>query len=57
VAGPNYDATQAHFTITEGDKVIAKLNPQKRVYRVRAMPMTEAGIAVTGTATCSSPWA
>jgi cytochrome c-type biogenesis protein CcmF len=46
VAGPNYDATQAHFTITEGDKVIAKLNPQKRVYRVRTMPMTEAGIAV-----------
>jgi cytochrome c-type biogenesis protein CcmF len=46
VAGPNYDATQAHFTITEGDKLIARLNPQKRVYRVRTMPMTEAGIQV-----------
>ena len=46
VAGPNYDAEQAHFTITEGDKLIAKLNPQKRVYRVRTMPMTEAGIEV-----------
>jgi cytochrome c-type biogenesis protein CcmF len=46
VAGPNYDATQAHFTITEGDRLVAKLNPQKRVYRVRTMPMTEAGIEV-----------
>jgi cytochrome c-type biogenesis protein CcmF len=46
VAGPNYDAVQAHFTITEGDKVIAKLHPQKRIYRVRTMPMSEAGIEV-----------
>ncbi len=46
VAGPNYDAVQAHFTITQGDELIAKLNPQKRIYRVRTMPMTEAGIEV-----------
>ncbi len=46
VAGPNYDATQAHFRITEGDRLIATLEPQKRVYRVRTMPMTEAGIEV-----------
>jgi cytochrome c-type biogenesis protein CcmF len=46
VAGPNWDAEQAHFRVTRGDKEIAKLNPQKRVYRVRTMPMTEAGIEV-----------
>ncbi|MCE3285445.1 MAG: cytochrome biosis protein, partial [Steroidobacteraceae bacterium] len=46
VAGPNYDAVQAHFRITRGDELIADLNPQKRVYRVRTMPMTEAGIEV-----------
>jgi cytochrome c-type biogenesis protein CcmF len=46
VAGPNYDAVQSHFTITEGDRLVAKLNPQKRIYRVRTMPMTEAGIEV-----------
>ncbi|HWJ07298.1 MAG TPA: heme lyase CcmF/NrfE family subunit [Steroidobacteraceae bacterium] len=46
VTGPNWDAEQAHFTVMEGDKEIAKLHPQKRVYRVRTMPMTEAGIEV-----------
>jgi cytochrome c-type biogenesis protein CcmF len=37
---------QAHFRITRGDELIAELEPQKRVYRVRTMPMTEAGIEV-----------
>ena len=46
VTGPNYDAEQAHFRITQGDKLVAELEPQKRVYRVRTMPMTEAGIEV-----------
>jgi len=46
VAGPNYDAVQAHFTVFDGDKEIAKLHPQKRIYRVRTMPMSEAGIEV-----------
>jgi cytochrome c-type biogenesis protein CcmF len=46
VAGPNYDAVQAHFRITRGDELVAELEPQKRVYRVRTMPMTEAGIEV-----------
>jgi cytochrome c-type biogenesis protein CcmF len=46
VAGPNWDAEQAHFTVTRDGELIAKLNPQKRVYRVRTMPMTEAGIEV-----------
>ena len=46
VAGPNYDAVQAHFRVTRGNDLIAVLEPQKRVYRVRTMPMTEAGIEV-----------
>jgi cytochrome c-type biogenesis protein CcmF len=46
VAGPNYDAVQAHFTVFDGDREIAKLHPQKRIYRVRTMPMSEAGIEV-----------
>ena len=46
VTGPNWDAEQAHFTVTRDGALVAKLNPQKRVYRVRTMPMTEAGIEV-----------
>jgi cytochrome c-type biogenesis protein CcmF len=46
VAGPNYDAIQGHFRITRDGREIAQLHPQKRVYRVRTMPMTEAGIEV-----------
>jgi len=46
VAGPNWDAVQSHFTVTRDGKLVAKLNPQKRIYRVRTMPMTEAGIEV-----------
>ena len=42
--GPNYRATEGHFTVREGDTVIAELYPQKRFYHVRNMPMTEAGI-------------
>ena len=46
IQGPNYDATQANFRITRDGKEIARLEPQKRMYRVRTMPMTEAGIDV-----------
>jgi cytochrome c-type biogenesis protein CcmF len=46
VTGPNFDAEQAHFRVMRGDKLVAELEPQKRVYRVRTMPMTEAGIEV-----------
>jgi cytochrome c-type biogenesis protein CcmF len=44
VNGPNYTAVQAEVVIREGSKVIAILNPQKRVYRVQTNPMTEAAI-------------
>ena len=35
-----------NVTITRGDKLVATLHPQKRVYRVQRSPMTEAGIEV-----------
>ncbi|MEX2479560.1 MAG: heme lyase CcmF/NrfE family subunit, partial [Gammaproteobacteria bacterium] len=45
VDGPNYDSTLAHFVVRREDSVIAELEAEKRLYRVRGMPMTEAGIA------------
>ena len=46
LAGPNYEAIEGTFRITQGEKQIAVLHPQKRVYRVQTSPMTEAGISV-----------
>jgi cytochrome c-type biogenesis protein CcmF len=43
--GPNYDATEGTFRITKDGAFVAELTPEKRNYTVRAMPMTEAGIA------------
>ena len=42
--GPNYTAQQGHLTVTHNGEIVAKLAPQKRVYRVQTMPMTEAAI-------------
>ena len=42
--GPNYVAQQAFVTVTYQGQEVAKLEPQKRVYQVRTMPMTEAAI-------------
>lgn len=42
--GPNYTAQQGYLTVTQGDETVAELHPQKRVYRVQKMPMTEAAI-------------
>jgi cytochrome c-type biogenesis protein CcmF len=44
VQGPNYVATRARIVALRGDRVVAKLSPEKRVYRVQQMPMTEAAI-------------
>ena len=44
VEGPNYSAVEGEVGITQGDKEIAVLRPQKRVYRVQRNPMTESGI-------------
>jgi cytochrome c-type biogenesis protein CcmF len=42
--GPNYLAEQGFLTVTHEGRVVAELEPQKRVYRVQTMPMTEAAI-------------
>lgn len=42
--GPNYIAKEGDLTVSYDGKVIAKLDPQKREYRVQKMPMTEAAI-------------
>ena len=42
--GPNYMAQQAFVTVSYDGKQVAQLEPQKRVYQVQTMPMTEAAI-------------
>ena len=44
VQGPNYQAVEAEVRVLRGDRTVAVLHPQKRVYRVQQSPMTEAGI-------------
>ena len=42
--GPNFQADEALFVVTRKGETVAELRPQKRFYKVRGMPMTEAGI-------------
>ena len=49
VQGPNYQAAQGLVVVTRGDREIAQMRPEKRVYRVQQNPMTEAAIR-------SRPW-
>jgi cytochrome c-type biogenesis protein CcmF len=44
VQGPNYTAIESEIRITRDGEEVAVVHPQKRVYRVQTMPMTEAGI-------------
>ena len=43
-AGANYRADEGRFTIHRNGRLVTELHPQKRFYKVRGMPMTEAGI-------------
>lgn len=43
-SGPNYEALRADMEITRDGAPVATLHPEKRLYRVRSSPMTEAGI-------------
>ncbi len=43
-AGPNYSASRGRVTVLREGEVIARLAPEKRLYRVQRMPMTEAAI-------------
>jgi cytochrome c-type biogenesis protein CcmF len=42
--GPNYIAARATFEVTRGGEKVATLHPEKRIYTVQRMPMTEAAI-------------
>jgi len=42
--GPNFTSDKATIRVFDGDKQIATLHPEKRLYTVQQMPMTEAGI-------------
>lgn len=42
--GPNYVAARGTFDITYDGKEVTTLHPEKRLYTVQQMPMTEAGI-------------
>ena len=42
--GPNYTALRATVSVTRDGRSVTVLHPEKRVYRVQRMPMTEAAI-------------
>ncbi|MEO7386682.1 MAG: heme lyase CcmF/NrfE family subunit [Gammaproteobacteria bacterium] len=44
VTGPNYQALRGEVTVTRKGKLVGTLHPEKRTYKVRSSPMTEAGI-------------
>lgn len=44
IDGPNYIAAKATFEITEGQRHIATMYPERRIYTAQNMPMTEAAI-------------
>ncbi|MFA5372210.1 MAG: heme lyase CcmF/NrfE family subunit [Sideroxydans sp.] len=42
--GPNYVAAQGRVTVSQDDKLVTVLHPEKRNYNASGMPMTEAAI-------------
>lgn len=44
IQGPNYTASRAHLTVTQQGEHVAILTPERRIYTVRKMPMTEVAI-------------
>ncbi len=44
VQGPNYAAAQATVEVQRNGRTIARLQPEKRIYRTQGNPMTEAAI-------------
>ncbi|MDH5368400.1 MAG: heme lyase CcmF/NrfE family subunit [Gammaproteobacteria bacterium] len=44
IQGPNYQAQKGHLTVSKDNQLVATMYPEKRVYRVQRMPMTEAAI-------------
>ncbi len=46
VAGGHYDAQRAIVRVTRGGELVATLHPEKRLYRVQDMPLSQAAIDV-----------
>ena len=44
IEGPNYTAARGTIEVTRDGKAVATMHPEKRVYTVQQMPMTEAAI-------------
>ncbi|MES2130658.1 MAG: heme lyase CcmF/NrfE family subunit [Pseudomonadota bacterium] len=44
IKGPNYIAARGTFEVTKNGEFVATMNPEKRLYTVQKMPMTEAAI-------------
>ncbi|NKQ11822.1 heme lyase CcmF/NrfE family subunit [Pseudomonas sp. SST3] len=42
--GPNFTSDKGTIRVFDGEKQVATLHPEKRLYTVQQMPMTEAGI-------------
>ncbi len=42
--GPNYRADRGHLIVRQGDRQIADMWPEKRIYHAQPQPMTEAAI-------------
>jgi cytochrome c-type biogenesis protein CcmF len=45
--GPNYEVVRGDFTVRRGDKIIARLSPEKRYYPAERSRTTEAAIHTT----------
>jgi cytochrome c-type biogenesis protein CcmF len=50
VVGPNYSGARGSVEVTKNGKFFTRLHPEKRLYHVQQMPMTEAAIrsSITG---------
>ena len=44
VQGPNYTSAQAQMRVTKDGEAVATLRPERRIYQVSRMPMTEVAI-------------
>ncbi len=44
IEGPNYRASRGLIQVSEDGQVLTMLHPEKRIYNVQTMPMTEAAI-------------
>ena len=47
IQGPNYTADMGVFDVNKDDEFIVHLEPEKRIYTVQRMPMTEAAVHST----------